>query len=279
MAQNPGSYTKLDDLLDIGRSLVRAGLIKPGSTDRPLSEQAQVLDVERRIVAKAIEASLAEDDFDTAYSYVVSRLPSLEPAEDRSIAGDDILWRAAYQAGHFQPKNDAGPSALRRNEQKMELLSQALLLAPPAFLREVLSAWRKCEDATNAALAREAEEEDAWNDKADRTVPGGFTMDDIVPVKQNPREPTRNALSEEAPVNLFDVARGAAAALGKSAFPLRELKMREMNSAEGPSPARSNFSEEDGEGRVRKRDMVSNALTGGLVRGVGWVLGAPAARE
>jgi protein transport protein SEC39 len=35
----------------------------------------------------------------------------------------------------------------------------------------------------------------------------------------------------------------------------------------------------DGQQRTRKRDMISNAVTGGLVSGMSWVLGAPAPRQ
>jgi hypothetical protein len=76
---------------------------------------------------------------------------------------------------------------------------------------------------------------------------------------------------EEAPVGLFDVARGAAAAFSRTAFPLRgaEIKVSSASSeAEG-----SVGSEAEHAQRVRKRDMVANAVTGGLASGLGWVLG------
>ena len=278
LQQNSRSYTKLDDLLDIGRDLVKAGLIKDKGSSNSTEADA-IGQVERSITAKAIEASLTEDDFDTAYSYIVNRLSASHPVEASGTSADDeqeVLWKAAYQAGRYRPKAGQGPSELRRLEQRMELLSQALLLAPPSSLQDVLKTWRTCEMELNAALAKETEEEQAWNDKGERTVPGGFTLEDIAPQSQNSRETTRKALNEEAPMSLFDVTRNAAAALSKSAFPLRGQRQgiaashADAQLHEQPSPVTS---EGDGVGRIRKRDMVSNMVTGGLASGIGWVIG------
>lgn len=302
LSQNPRSYTHLDDLLDIGQNLVAAGLpqktfvsLYAGPTE-PDPEQTIVM-ARRRIIRMAIEAALEEDDFDTAYSYVVNRLSSSD--EPKSIASDesqqiftkqdDISWRAAYQAGRF-PTSSSGSSSLRRLEQRMELLSQALLLAPPSTLSEVLAAWQKCEQEVTVQLAREAEEDAKWDEKGDRRVPGGFTADSS-PEIQKARDPTRSALSEEAPLGLFDVARGAAAALSKSTFPLRSAggtgseSLSKISHGRPLSTASVGSSDEDsisgagGSGRVRKRDMVSSMVTGGLASGIGWVIGASKAES
>ena len=281
LKQNPHSYTKLDDLLDIGRDLVKARLVKNGG-QKEISADAQLGQVERSIIAKAIEASLAEDDFDTAYSYIVNRLSVAQPSttETSNVPTDDgqeILWKAAYQAGRYRPKRGTGPSELRRLEQRIELLSQALLLAPPISLQKVLYTWRNCEMELNTALAKETEEEQAWNEKGQRTVPGGFTREDIAPVAQKPRETTRKAMNEEAPMSLFDVTRNAATALSKSAFPLRGQRQGIAAGEAGidvhMQEAGSKTSEGDAQGRIRKRDMVSNMVTGGLASGIGWVIG------
>ncbi|MCJ1248589.1 hypothetical protein MMC30_005807 [Trapelia coarctata] len=303
LEQNPRSYTKLDDLLDIGRNLVRAGLVKSDQflpSSPPPSHSTLDLKVERRLITKAIEASLAEGDFDTAYSYVVNRLSlheptqtSSEPNDASTNIGDNITWQAAYAAGRSRAKAAGGPSELRRIEQRMELLSQALLLAPATSLAEVLATWRECEEEMNRMLAQEEEEEEKWDGREDRTLPGGFGIEDFDRVAQKPREPTRNAMNEEAPMGLFDVARGAAAAFSKTAFPLRAPRSAETTQKaamkiaqrQPASPTGSdastpgNRSSMDGEGRVRKRDMVSNMVTGGLASGIGWVLGAPPVRH
>jgi protein transport protein SEC39 len=278
LKQNSGSYTKLDDLLGIGRDLVNAGLIKftdPTDPSKYIPHDEALSQVERSITAKAISASLDEDDFDTAYSYIVNRLSAMSPDISTSnLPGVDLLWQAAYQAGRYQPKNKDGPSQLRRLEQRMELLSQALQLAPPSSLQEVLSTWRSCEIDLNKALKEESREEDVWQAKGDRIIPGGFSHHDLAPKSTKPRENTRKAFDEEAPMGLFDVARGAAAALSKSAFPLRaQREAPSMSSSQELAAGSEPGSPSQGEGRIRKRDMVSNMVTGGLASGIGWVIG------
>jgi hypothetical protein len=280
LSQNQRSYTKLDDLLEIGRNLVRAGLIKrvdeKGETHGQEHDVLQMT-VERKVVAQAIHAALKEDDFDTAYSYVVNRLSSNEDISQggstASSDGDDILWQAAYEAGRYRTKDAGTPTELRRLEQRMELLSKALLLAPPSSLQEVLATWRECENEVNTVLAQESFEEERWNNRADRHLPGGFTGDDVVPTPHQPRNATRRAMDEEAPMGLFDVARGAASAFSRSAFPLRGPGLtRAVAPAEGDRQSHDTTSLESGD-RVRKRDMVSSMVTGGLASSIGWVIG------
>lgn len=275
----------------------------------------------------AIEAALAEDDFETAYSYVVNRLspppgpvyltstpspssrrPSIPVlSTHRRQQGrqdeDDVSWRAAFLAGRHQSSSlsesltsagSSAPSGLRRLEQRMELLSQALLLAPSSHLPEVLDVWQQCEAEMIAVLAREIEVDQRFNDQADRKLPGAFTNETVA--VQPRREVGRGAV-EEAPIGLFDVARGAAAAFSRSAFPLRGASISGVDGSgdgsrdgsrgktgirEGLEDSRisSDFGSEAGSiggseesGRVRKRDMVANAVTGGLASGLGWVLG------
>ncbi len=292
--QNKRSYAQLDKLLDIGQHLVAAGLPQDARTAsaRKLSkaefDQESVM-ARRRILQMAIEAALKEDDFDTAYSYVVTRLPStnqLRPTvaneQAQDITQDDISWRAAYQVGKSGASRDNTP-ILRRLEQREELLSQALLLAPAAALSDILGTWQKCEQDLNAEIAREAAQADEWDDKGDRKVPGGFATD-LSPISRTTRDGTRSALSEEAPMGLFDVARGAAAALSKNAFPLRGAQKgdssfmkaardRPLSTVSVGSSDEGSVSGAGGHERVRKRDMVSNMVTGGLASGIGWVIG------
>lgn len=268
--QNSRSYTKLDDLIDIGRNLIIAIPTLPSRKFETQDENLQVQNAERRITGMAIEAALAEEDFETAYSYVVNRL---SPTTDST---DDISWRAAFQAGRHRsstlPKASLhGSPEVRRLEQRMELLAQSLSLAPPSALSEVLAAWRRCEEELLAMLAH-----DSGNDvdlpehrsPGPIAVPGGFARDSGTSFQVQPRrQEIGRGAGEEAPMGLFDVARGAAAAFGRSAGALR---------TDRESSARSQLDEayhEDQE-RVRKRDMVANAVTGGLASGLGWVLGA-----
>ncbi|KAI4229907.1 MAG: hypothetical protein LQ349_006328 [Xanthoria aureola] len=317
LEQNPRSYTKLDDMIEIGQSLVRAGL-EPNETtggspigksqtvDQSQHQDYSLLESSRRITSMAIEASLSEGDFDTAYSYIVNRLspPAAGPSKDQSApqhspnsrTKDDVSWRSAYLAGRATPaKSSPSHSSVRRLEQRLELLSLALILAPPSELAEILQVWRAVEGDLTNLLAREAAEEDRWNSKGDGSkpsagssnLPGGFvpsTADTDQVANRKPRRQSRAtaaAANEEAPMGLFDVARGAAQAFSKNAFPLRSAASATKSPVEGVSKARplsmSSDSGSDGKGeRVRKRDMVANAVTGGLASGIGWMIGAPA---
>ena len=292
--QNKRSYSQLDKLLDIGQSLVAAGLSQDArgvSAKKPSKNKFDVESVtaRRRILHMAIEAALKEDDFDTAYSYVMTRLASTAQSKStygtehaKSIAQDDISWRAAYQVGKSNAsRHDI--TALRRLEQREELLSQALLLAPAPVLSEILATWQQCEQLLNAEIAREMVQAEDWDDKGDRKVPGGFATD-LSPISRDTRNATGTSLSEEAPMGLFDVARGAAAALSKNAFPLRAAQKGETGSVKSihsrPLSTVSVGSSDEGsvnggggQERVRKRDMVSNMVTGGLASGIGWVIG------
>ncbi len=307
--QNPKSYTKLDDLIEIGQNLVAAGVAEqsdirsaPKLTSDELERRKRT--AARRVIGMAIEAALAEDDFETAYSYVMNRLNPLSsssisandadaaakdpssqsnPTGSKSEDEDDISWRAAFNAGKQKTASLASshasiasstPLGLRRLEQRMELLSQALLLAPASSIPEILAVWRRCEEEMTTLLEREAAEETRFKDRAERRIPGGFDLDHS-PAAQPARREIGRAAVEEAPMGLFDVARGAAAAFSKTAFAATQASPvagGQAGHARAGSAAGSDVSS-DGEGRVRKRDMVANAVTGGLASGLGWVLG------
>ncbi|KAI9737480.1 MAG: hypothetical protein M1834_009635 [Cirrosporium novae-zelandiae] len=293
LEQNLRSYTKLDDLIGIGRNLIRAGLpmSKPEIVSSQISLEKvdlKVVFTERRIMGMAIEAALSEDDFETAYSYCLNKLAYISTSgnqEECAQNQDDILWRAAYHAGRYRSSNQVSSSAstLRQLEQRMELLSKALILAPPAALSEILGVWRRCEEEMAVLRAQEVHEEESWNSKGDMIIPGGFTLDQQIPGNEKRREPARGSNREDAPMGLFDVARGAAAALSKTAFPLRNNTTEQKDRMSIATPdldfegrARSGSESTTGtnnEGKVRKRDMVSRAVTGGLASGLGWVLG------
>ncbi|KAF2738793.1 secretory pathway Sec39 [Polyplosphaeria fusca] len=322
LAQNSGSYTNLDDMISIGQNLV---ISKPSTIleddkepylcDPAVMEKKKAA-VERRVIGMAIEAALHENDFETAYSYVINRLhpsssPVVSPAASNSSQhfsfssdlsskeeeeGEDVAWRAALMAGRHQStpsssatwSNSAPRSDLRRLEQRMELLSQALLLAPPSHLEEVLAVWQQCEGEMTHLLTQDAAEEERLNVIADRRLPGAFG-NETIPTVQPRREVGRGA-TEEAPMGLFDVARGAAAAFSKSAFPLRGNSLsasrtsndfgrsQTRTSTDLASDSESMAGLDDGQ-RVRKRDMVASAVTGGLASGIGWVLGAKPVTE
>jgi hypothetical protein len=86
-------------------------------------------------------------------------------------------------------------------------------------------------------------------------------------------------------MGLFDVARGAAAAFSKSAFPLRRDTGASRPESSASGRVSVEMSDEDSmhgsmygsvhghEERVRKRDLLANTATGALQSGLGWVLG------
>ncbi|PWY76329.1 secretory pathway Sec39 [Aspergillus heteromorphus CBS 117.55] len=311
--QNLKSYTKVDDLLAIGRNLVAAGVFAHVTDENdspfssPPSKEDTLITAERRIMSLAISSALSSHDFGTAYSYILTRLtppsllPTSSPLTNPSPIKDDITWRAVYNAGRYRaPATSTTPNnqtQITHLSQRMELLSLALVLAPtPDPLPEILGAWRRCDEELSNLRARESEEEDLWDSKGD-TIPGGFgptdSEQDALETRQHHARRARahasnNRLNhEEAPMGLFEVARGAALALQKNAFPLRAAASASVPPASDNHPAApasssrshmrtasSTSDDQHDESRVRKRDVVSNMVTDGLVSGLGWVLGA-----
>lgn len=295
LEQNSRAYTKVDDLQSIGLNIVLADL--PATSDpedMAKSTQDRLSEAEQRVTFSAISASLNQHDFDTAYSYVTTRLSQ----QSTGTTIDDTSWRAAYAAGRYQPPSipRSSISRMANLSKRMDLLSLALTLcASPDHLPEILDAWRRCEEEIESLKSKEADEEREWEKKTDRfsqtSVPGDFgefeNRDvDIADTKRAmaSRSSTLHSptgYGDEAPMGLFDVARGAAAAIQKSAFPLRAATQRQASM--GSTGHKSQSSMDDGRpgsplsagaDRVRKRDIVSNAVTGSLLKGMSWALGA-----
>lgn len=316
LEQNARSYAKLDDLVGIAENLASAGLEHGILTGEDGDDQTKPdtkdlrKDAARRVTFMAVEAALREDDFETAYSYIVSRLtPSSaelnappQKGHNRNIStsstlsraqpiDDDISWRAAYLAGRYRPST-ASPPTLRRLEQRTELLSLALLLAPANALTDILSAWRRCEEETSALQLSQQQEEQAFDDHADRrepsALPGNFTLYGDQPemiLNQKRREMGRMATNRgdsEAPLSMYDLTRSAARAFSRNVNLGTARQSSDMPSeqdAEGLRPGSSGQNPQDHETKVRRRDMVANAVSGGLASGIGWVLGAKPAEQ
>lgn len=323
LEQNARSYTKLDDLIEIARNLVSAGL-QSDEDDEPASGNSDQSDLEviasrrkdaeRRVTFMAIQAALQEHDFETAYSYIVSRLtPSGADISGHSDEGrvsdqktsnrpknepvDDISWRAAFLAGRYRSA-ESSPTTLRRLEQRTELLSLALLLAPGSALTEILAAWRRCEEEMTSLQLAQQQAEEEFDDRADKrlsggmvggssALPGNFTVGGEQPqliLNQKRREMGRMGAAsrgnDDSPLSMFDLTRNAARAFSKNAFPLQgaarssEEQERSMDASTGSLSSDRPTSPSDGSQRVRKRDMVANAASGALASGIGWVLGA-----
>ncbi|KAI2602419.1 secretory pathway Sec39 [Hypoxylon sp. NC1633] len=292
LEQNPKSYTRIQDFLEIGANLVDAGLVAHDKLNQFQSvpgrpEQRSV--IEKRIAAMCVDAALTEDDFETAYSYVVNRLVGdnsrgssrveLSSSKGR-IMTDDYSWKAALQAGKYRRTAEtvkpthigtaSGNLDVRHLEQRMECLATALRVAPPATLQEILSVFRKCEEELNAAIKAEEAQESAWDDQGDlQVMPGSFSS--TVPagaVKSKAASPRH---VEEAPMSLFDLSRASMARAQRNLTTLSSLQ-RSGNARS--DEARS----EPGDGpepqRVRKRDQLREAAVGTLASGVGWLIGA-----
>ncbi|KAM7198075.1 protein transport protein sec39 [Naviculisporaceae sp. PSN 640] len=260
LEQNPKSYTRIQDLLDLGTQMVKAGLTTPSpkrggaklpSDEEDKQQQAQELSlVERRITALTIDAALAEDDFETAYSYVVNRVSALSPLET-----DEYSWKAALQTGKYRrtaktlrPTHLGTSSAnveIRHLEQRIDCLSTALRIAPPPTLQEILNAFRRAEEELDAAIKAEQEEEDAWDAAGDTiqghhhghgsTMPGGFEHHHTkshAHVHKHASGGTgaqqsrgRQQQTEEAPMSLFDLSRASVLSAQKNFSALSSLSL------------------------------------------------------
>ncbi|KAI9656479.1 MAG: hypothetical protein M1821_004686 [Bathelium mastoideum] len=294
LEQNPQSYTNLRDLISIAENLVAAGLIEDRdfketvlpSNNSPEDMDHRKAEAESRVIGMAIDAALAEDDFETAYSYIVNRFQP--PSQSKEYSSQDIdvetgAWRSVVAASKYRSNSlTSNTGILRRLDQRMDVFAHALLLAPPSALSDILNSWRRVEEEMTAQLAREEEAENAWDDKGDRlrspsSLPGTFVEERTAGMQfgQPTREMGRSRAGrgeEEVPMGLFDVARGAAAAFNRTAFPLKGTKPGPVG--KGGSEVSSPTTADGDEGRVRKRDVAYNAATNVLASGLGWVLGA-----
>lgn len=285
--QNPKAYTRLQEFLEMGTNMVHAGLTLPASLTRvaatlPKVEQRLFI-AEKRIVAMCIEAALNEDDFETAYSYVVSRLgnvatPTLGPVDALS---DTWSWVAALKAGQYirtersqQPTHlgtASGNPEIRHLEQRIECLATAVRAAPPAELQQILKSFRRCEEQLDSAIREEAANEVAWDAAGDfSALPGNFE-----PPVQRTAQPPRNMTAttaarqgEEAPMSLFDLSRATARIAQRNLTALSSLQSMPASAGSGDVP------QEQPESRTRKRDQLREAATGTLVSGVSWLIGA-----
>ncbi|QSZ30488.1 hypothetical protein DSL72_000042 [Monilinia vaccinii-corymbosi] len=318
LEQNDKSYTQINDFVRMGQEMVKAGLtlqIPNGntaySTASELKEKLKI--AEKRVVSMCIDVALSEDDFETAYSYVVTRLKDIgrqahcrTPELERRNTGlfaqckpkriDDWSWRAALQAGKYRRNaqskrathlgNTSGNPEIRHLQQRMECLSQALRLAPKETLQDILNTYRRCEEELETQTRQEAEQEEAWDEKADdNNMPGRFVA---TPARKpsNTRTPRRNK-NEEAPVSFFDLSKESItrAQTGLSALSMFRGKSQRADSTndndnmpmqtDGTEPAPVLTEASSGRTSIRKRDQIRNVAVGTLAGGIGWLINAP----
>lgn len=286
LQQNYKAYTRLQEFVEMGFNMVRAGLPSRDRCDRTRNSltsdcNTQLFATERRIVAMCVEAALREDDFETAYSYVVSRLGTAGPDETESLC-DRWSWQAALGAGQYlrsdrsqQPTHlgtASGNPEIRHLEQRLECLATALRIAPTCQLQDIIKSFRRCEEQLDSAIKEEAANEAAWDARADLVdIPGTFEAPVLGQVYP-PRNMTASAAArqaEEAPMSLFDLSRATARIAQRN---LTGLSSIHGTATGGPlAPAEPTESES---GRLRKRDQLREAATGTLVSSVGWLIGA-----
>ncbi|KAI0377413.1 secretory pathway Sec39 [Hypomontagnella monticulosa] len=288
LEQNPKSYTRIQDFLEIGANMLDAGLLAHGKPKLSQStiEQAQLRwIVENRITAMCVDAALTEDDFETAYSYVVNRLAAdssgLPAKPNSTVLTDDYSWKAALQAGKYRRTartikpthigTASGNLDVRHLEQRIECLATALRIAPPATLQEILNVFRKCEEELNAAVKVEEEQELAWDDQGDvQVMPGAFSSTVPAGVVRSTKAPSSRH-TEEAPMSLFDLSRASITRAQRNLTALSSLQRSENARSD---EIHGDMEDGSGQQRVRKRDQFREAAVGTLASGVGWLIGA-----
>lgn len=289
LEQNSSGYTRIGEFVEMSQNLVVAASVSSGGLSRSpyrpqQHNQSNAARAEKRVIAMCIEAALREDDFETAYSYILSRSNAKIGTTDL-VAADPWSWKAAFKAGQYtrtpqtrQPTHlgtSSGNPEVRHLEQRLECLAIALKLAPSEQMVEVLKTFRRCEEQLDSVIVVEAAQEQAWEVARDgHQAPGSFE----VPDRQRqyaPRNLTATAsAAEEAPMSLFDLSRATANMASRSIGGLRSL-----HTQEGTEPSFAGHSPVAPEDRVRKRDQLREAATGTLVSGVGWLIGANAGRQ
>ncbi|KAH7309422.1 Sec39 domain-containing protein [Stachybotrys elegans] len=282
LEQNPRAYTRLQEFSETGFNMMRAGLLSRSEGPASIASSENQFDdmamVEKRIVAMCVEAALRENDFETAYSYVMSRLGTSTAHE----TADEWSWSAALKAGQYtrteasqQPTHlgtASGNLEIRHLEHRLDCLATALRIAPQSQLQEILKTFRRCEEQLDSAIQEEAAKEAAWDAVGDvADLPGAFDTPQP-PRVYPPRNSTASAAArhtEEAPMSLFDLSRATARAAQKNFTALSSLQVM----GQDKSNDQEVVAEQDQQ-RVRKRDQLRDAATETLVSGVGWLIGA-----
>ncbi|KAL7930555.1 Sec39 domain-containing protein [Trichoderma chlorosporum] len=290
LEQNPKAYTRLPEFLEMAANMVRAGITQQARSVKLNSTAGdngkELIRAEKFITALCIEAALREDDFETAYSYVVSRLEATASngTQARPNEEDEWSWKAALKAGQYIRTERtllpthlgiaSGNPEIRHLEQRIECLATALRVAPTSQLQEILKTFRRCEEQLDSAISEEAAAEASWASAGE--VPGAFESSASHNLRST-RNMTATAAAkqaEEAPMSLFDLSRATASVAQRNFTKLSSLSSLATSGSSAPSPTG-----EQAPQRLRKRDQLREAATGTLVSGVGWLIGASVNRE
>lgn len=178
----------------------------------------------------------------------------------------------------------------------MECLSQALLIAPPPALQEILNVFRRCEEELDAKIRQEAEQEDAWDEQGDDTaMPGRFGVEPPPVTLSRGGASMSSAKARtgaDAPMSLLDLTRASAAQAQRSIAALTSVKgggggggsgtgVAGVKEKGGWSGSASTEDLDDGvkQSTVRKRDQLRSAAMSTMIGGIGWVIGAQTPAE
>lgn len=140
---NRGSYKKVDQILDIAHDLFAGTGRIPQNSKK----------TEAGIVCMAIDAALAEGDFEIAYAYCMDRLLGLEESE--------VTWAAFYNAGKWDRTSSISSKAFL--PKHLYLLSHAVRLCPPPMIAQVLGVWQDREKQMNIMNEENIHKDDNWS--------------------------------------------------------------------------------------------------------------------
>lgn len=128
LAQNTRRYPKVDEFMFFGEMVVKAGLTvrdkKASMLDDANILKEQLSIANWRIMAMCIEAALSEDDFETAYSYVVNRLPQM--------AGDSFIRPSTTETSLNQDAHSNTPTPISEHPTSpmFEVLPSGVMAQP-----------------------------------------------------------------------------------------------------------------------------------------------------
>lgn len=241
----------------------------------------------------ATEAALGDDDFETAYSYIMTRLlPSATtPAHSRQNdttsstegieAARDTLWRTSLHAGRFRSTLSTissgpprGATTLKLLEKKLELLALALRFCPSVALPDCLAQWQKCEADAEECLAADARAEEEFARKAAGVRWSG---EHERPTSQNSQRQGGWGLPGVGLVGGVLGGHHPQAGNNTAVRPTGRGRGEEEAPQSLFDVAKAAGSLLGGEGR--KREAVKGAVTKGLMGGLGWVLGVDGAAK
>lgn len=251
---NSPVYRDGDRMLRILHDLIEGTRLFASRT--PHEAEQETTRMEARVNATIVKAALAENDFNTAYDVCIKKLMPVTGVDaDAKIA--EIAWVAFFQTATFsgrpQTRRPARMTQTTLDNEKMDLLSLALMVCPKEEMDGIVSRWTDLESKLYSPAAQQAE------------------VVSTAPLTRGSGEYHRGFFETAAQVGR-SVARTASPMLGSETFEGRRSGGMEGLGEFGAGNAgnwRSSSS------RFGVRDTVKSGLT----QGIGWLLGAPPTHE